>query len=284
MPSVRAKPVGALGIDYTLLSRPSAISQRELKLEIRRLNSDPAVTGIMMHLPLPDHLDTARLQYEIDVLKDVEGVNPANIGYVVYRHTLIAPCTALAAVELIKQTGVPLRGAEVCVVGASVIVGKPIALLLTEQEATVTVCHIATRDLAFHTRRADVVVVAVGKPGLIRGDDLKEGAVVIDVGINRVTQPGRFKKNRRRCRPGERRRPSRLVDAGAWRRRSGDGRHAAAETPCAARNCAPSEEFGATPSAVPSSVAKPMLRRRRPSSWRIPRRQPWVAALSSTCD
>lgn len=184
----------ALGIDYTLLTFPESIAQRELKLEIRRLNYDPAVTGIMMHLPLPDHLDTARLQYEIDVVKDVEGVNPANIGYVVYRHTLIAPCTAQAAVELVKSTGVPLRGAEAVVVGASVIVGKPVALLLTEQEATVTVCHIATRDLATHTRRADVVVVAVGKPGLITADHLKEGAVVVDVGINRVTLPDGTKK------------------------------------------------------------------------------------------
>jgi methylenetetrahydrofolate dehydrogenase (NADP+)/methenyltetrahydrofolate cyclohydrolase len=179
----------ALGIDYTLLTLPDGIAQRDLKLEIRRLNGDPAVTGVMMHLPLPDHLDTARLQYEIDVVKDVEGVNPANIGYVVYKHTLIAPCTALAAVELVKVSGVPLRGAEAVVVGASVIAGKPISLLLTEQEATVTLCHVATRDLASHTRRADVVVVAVGKPGLLGGDDLKAGAVVVDVGINRVTQP-----------------------------------------------------------------------------------------------
>lgn len=184
----------ALGIDYTLLKFPPSISQRELKNEIRRLNKDTGVTGIMMHLPLPDHLDTARLQYEIDVVKDVEGVNPANIGYVVYKHTLIAPCTALAAVELVKSTGVQLRGAEAVVVGASVIVGKPVALLLTEQEATVTVCHIATKDLASHTRRADVVVVAVGKAGLITGDHLKEGAVVVDVGINRITLPDGTKK------------------------------------------------------------------------------------------
>src|SRR3954468_12872049 len=179
----------AVGIDYTLLKLPDTIAQRELKHEIRRLNRDPAVTGIMMHLPLPAHLDRARLQYEIDVVKDVEGVNPANIGYVVYGHTLIAPCTALSVIELIKSTGVPLRGAEAVVVGASEIAGKPIALLLTEQMATVTLCHIATRDLSEHTRRADIVVVAVGKPGLIGSDLVREGAVVIDVGINRITLP-----------------------------------------------------------------------------------------------
>jgi methylenetetrahydrofolate dehydrogenase (NADP+) / methenyltetrahydrofolate cyclohydrolase len=179
----------AIGIDYQLLKFPDTISQRELKQEIRRLNRDPAVTGIMMHLPLPAHLDAARLQYEIDVVKDVEGVNPANIGYVVYGHTLIAPCTALSVIDLIKSTGVTLRGAEAVVVGASEIAGKPIALLLTEQLATVTLCHVATRDLREHTRRADVLVVAVGKAGLIGPDHVREGAVVIDVGINRVPQP-----------------------------------------------------------------------------------------------
>jgi methylenetetrahydrofolate dehydrogenase (NADP+)/methenyltetrahydrofolate cyclohydrolase len=177
----------AVGINYQLLTYPAEITQRELKLEIRRLNVDPSVTGIMMHLPLPGHLDHPRLQYEIDVVKDVEGVNPANIGYVVYGHTLIAPCTALAVIELIKSTGIELAGAEAVVVGASEIAGKPIALLLAEQMATVTLCHIKTRDVALHTRRADIVVVAVGKPHLIHGSQIKEGAVVIDVGINRVT-------------------------------------------------------------------------------------------------
>lgn len=184
----------AIGIDYTLHALPEGISQRDLKRAIRNLNQDASVTGIMLHLPLPEQIDTARVQFEIDVTKDVEGVNPANIGYVVYGHTLIAPCTALAAVELIKSTGVKLEGAEAVVVGASQIVGRPVSLLLTEQLATVTLCHIATRDLAAHTRQADVVVVAVGKPGLITGAHVKQGACVIDVGINRVTQPDGTKK------------------------------------------------------------------------------------------
>lgn len=184
----------AVGINYQLLTFPADVSQRDLKYEIRRLNHDPAVTGIMMHLPLPSHLDAARLQYEIDVVKDVEGVNPANIGYVVYGHTLIAPCTALSVIELIKSTGVNLRGAEAVVVGASEIAGKPIALLLAEQMATITLCHIATRDVPAHTRRADVVVVAVGKPNLIGPDHIRDGAVVVDVGINRVTLADGTKK------------------------------------------------------------------------------------------
>jgi methylenetetrahydrofolate dehydrogenase (NADP+)/methenyltetrahydrofolate cyclohydrolase len=148
----------------------------------------------MMHLPLPAHLDHPRLQYEIDVVKDVEGVNPANIGYVVYGRTLIAPCTALSVIELIRSTGFELRGAEAVVVGASEIAGKPIALLLAEQMATVTLCHIATRDIQSHTRHADIVVVAVGKPGLIGSNHIREGAVVIDVGINRVTLADGSKK------------------------------------------------------------------------------------------
>ena len=184
----------AVGVNYQLLTYPADITQRHLKHEIRRLNSDPAVTGIMMHLPLPGHLDHPRLQYEIDVVKDVEGVNPANIGYVVYGRTLIAPCTALAVIELIKSTGIPLAGTEAVVVGASEIAGKPIALLLAEQMATVTLCHIKTRDLSIHTRNADIVVVAVGKPLLIGADHIKPGAIVIDVGINRITLADGTKK------------------------------------------------------------------------------------------
>jgi methylenetetrahydrofolate dehydrogenase (NADP+)/methenyltetrahydrofolate cyclohydrolase len=184
----------AVGIRYSLRTLAGDISRPDLNAVIEELNGDASVTGIMLHLPLPRHLDATELQYCIDPVKDVEGVNPANIGYVVYGHTLIAPCTALAVIELIKSTGIPLRGAEAVVVGASEIAGKPIALLLAEQMATVTLCHIATKDLAAHTRRAEVLVVAVGKPGLITANHVKDGAVVIDVGINRITLPDGTKK------------------------------------------------------------------------------------------
>ena len=183
-----------VGIDYQLRTLPPDTDAKTLTQAIEGFNHDPSVSGIMLHLPLPKHLDATEMQYQIDPVKDVEGVNPANIGYVIYGHTLIAPCTALAVIELIKCTGVPLRGAEAVVVGASEIAGKPIALLLAEQMATVTLCHIATKDLASHTRRADVLVVAVGKPGLIGAEHVREGAVVIDVGINRVTAPDGTKK------------------------------------------------------------------------------------------
>jgi methylenetetrahydrofolate dehydrogenase (NADP+)/methenyltetrahydrofolate cyclohydrolase len=179
----------AVGIDYDLRTLPADANGVDVADAIKKLNADASVTGIMLHLPLPPHLDAAEMQYQIDPLKDVEGVNPANIGYAVYRHTLIAPCTALAVIELIESTRVPLRGAEAVVVGASDIAGKPVAILLGERMSTVTVCHIATRDLAAHTRRADIVVVAVGKPNIITADHVREGAVVIDVGINVIRQP-----------------------------------------------------------------------------------------------
>jgi methylenetetrahydrofolate dehydrogenase (NADP+)/methenyltetrahydrofolate cyclohydrolase len=183
-----------VGINYELRTLPAATDAKGLSAVIAGLNRDLSVSGIMLHLPLPSHLDATEMQYQIDPVKDVEGVNPANIGYVVYGHTLIAPCTAMAVIDLIKLTGVPLRGAEAVVVGASEIAGKPISLLLTEQLATVTLCHIATRDLPAHTRRADVLIVAVGKPGLIGADHVREGAIVIDVGINRITLPDGTKK------------------------------------------------------------------------------------------
>lgn len=185
----QARTCRDLGIAYTLCRLPGDIAQAALLGKIESLNADPAVTGIMVHLPLPEALDTQQAQHAINVLKDVEGVSPANIGHVLYGHTIIAPSTALAVIELIQNTGVNLRGAETVVVGASGIVGKPAALLLTQNGATVTLCHIDTRDLIQHTRRAEVLVVAVGRAGLIGREHLRPGAVVIDVGINRVLVP-----------------------------------------------------------------------------------------------
>lgn len=192
--SRQAQACDGVGIAYRLQKMDAQTNQAAAEAAIKSLSADPTVTGIMLHLPVPEHLDATELQYKIDPVKDVEGVNPANIGYVVYGHTLIAPCTALAVIELIESTGVNLRGAEAVVVGASEIAGKPIALLLAQRLATVTLCHIATRDLKSHTRRADVLVVAVGKAGLIGADYVKTGAVVIDVGINRIAQADGSKK------------------------------------------------------------------------------------------
>ncbi|HVX85782.1 MAG TPA: bifunctional 5,10-methylenetetrahydrofolate dehydrogenase/5,10-methenyltetrahydrofolate cyclohydrolase [Phycisphaerae bacterium] len=188
------KTCAQVGIDYELHTLPSTTTRDQLHSTIKQLNADPTVTGIFLHSPLPNNLDLQDAQYQIDILKDVEGVNPANIGHVVYGHTIIAPCTALAVVELIDSTGTQLQGASVTVVGASRIVGRPLALLLTERNATVTLCHIHTKDTPAETRRADIVVVAVGKPALLRADHIKPGAVVIDVGINRVRITDAFGK------------------------------------------------------------------------------------------
>lgn len=164
----------------------SNISTDELVAAITAMNVDPRITGIILQRPLPTHIDLGRIQTAITASKDVEGMHPANIGKVVYDDYLLGPCTSLASVECLKATGMGIRGLEVVVVGHSEIVGKPLGLHLMGELATVTICHHGTRNLATHTRRADAVFVAVGKPGLITGDMIKPGAAVIDVGINQV--------------------------------------------------------------------------------------------------
>ena len=175
-----------VGITYELKELPADASEKDVSEVIDELNADERVTGIILQMPLPDHLDARRLQWRIDALKDVEGVNPANMGMVVYGQPRMAPCTAMAVYELVKDACGDIRGAEVCVVGHSAIVGKPAMLLLLSDYGTTTTCHIATRNLAEHTRRADILVIAVGKAGLVTGDMIRPGATVIDVGINRV--------------------------------------------------------------------------------------------------
>jgi len=150
------------------------------------MNDDPEVLGIILQRPVPDHINVRSLQSAIHPLKDVEGMNPASIGNIVYNDVAMAPCTAAAAVELIRSTGLTMEGLEVVMVGHSEIVGKPAAMMLMAEGATVTVCHHMTRSVAMHSRRADVVVVAVGKAHLIGADMIKPGAVVIDIGINQV--------------------------------------------------------------------------------------------------
>lgn len=175
-----------VGIEYRLHPLPADATDHDIRDLIYKLNDNANVTGILLNLPLPPGIDTPAMQYCIDPYKDVEGVNPANIGLLFYDKPIIAPCTAIAVMEILKEAGVKPRGLEAVVVGQGVIAGKPVSLFLLEEMATVTSCHIATRDIYEHTRRADLLIVAVGKPGLIRGEHIKPGAVVIDVGINRV--------------------------------------------------------------------------------------------------
>lgn len=175
-----------LNIDFENRTFPPDITEREMLAAIRSLNADPRVTGIILQRPVPKHLDLETLQLAISPAKDVEGMHPTNIGKVVYNDFVLGPCTSIASVEILKATGLELRGLEVVIVGHSEIVGKPIALHLLPRLSTVTVCHHGTRNLSAHTRRADALFVAVGKPGLITGSMIKPGAVVIDIGINQV--------------------------------------------------------------------------------------------------
>ncbi len=172
------------GIEFVERQYPGTISVDELTAAISNLNIDPTVTGIILQRPVPAHLPVKALQETIHPLKDVEGMHPKSIGNIVYGELELAPCTAKASVEILKSTGLSLEGLEACVIGHSEIVGKPIAFLLMAEGATVTVCHHMTREVAVHSRRADAVFVAVGKAGLLTGDMIKPGAVVIDIGIN----------------------------------------------------------------------------------------------------
>ena len=163
------------------------LTQEECKARITQMNDDPDVIGIILQRPVPDHLNVRSLQSAIHPLKDVEGMNPASIGNIVYNDLALTPCTAAASVELIKETGLKLEGLEVVMIGHSEIVGKPAAFMLMAEGATVTVCHHMTRSVAAHSRRADAVLVAVGIPNFLKADMVKPGAAVIDIGINQIT-------------------------------------------------------------------------------------------------
>jgi len=175
-----------VGIDMEIADLPADATRDDVLAAIAALNARPEVAGIIVQRPLPPGIDARVVQTAIDPGKDVEGMHPANMGAILYREPMFPPCTAAAAQALILATGIDVRGAETVVAGHSEIVGKPIAILLLHRLSTVTVCHVGTRNLAQHTRAADILVVAVGKPGLVRGDMIKRGAVVIDVGINRL--------------------------------------------------------------------------------------------------
>eukprot|EP00095_Tigriopus_kingsejongensis_P012130 snap_masked-scaffold9748_size2340-processed-gene-0.1 protein:Tk12130 transcript:snap_masked-scaffold9748_size2340-processed-gene-0.1-mRNA-1 annotation:"bifunctional protein fold" len=185
----QARGAEAAGLPFEQLNWPQDITQEECKARLLAMNDDATVLGIILQRPVPAHINVRSLQSAIHPLKDVEGMNPASIGNIVYSDVALAPCTAAASVELIKQTGLPMEGLEVVMIGHSEIVGKPAAMMLMAEGCTVTVCHHMTRSVAMHSRRADVVVVAVGKAHLIGADMIKPGAVVIDIGINQIETP-----------------------------------------------------------------------------------------------
>ena len=174
------------GMYSRTLQMPEETTQEELEDAIEKLNTDPAIHGILVQLPLPNHLDEQAALAKILPEKDVDGFHLINAGHMMTGTEGVVACTPRGALYMIKSTGLDLNGLEAVVIGRSNIVGKPMAMLLMRENCTVTICHSRTRDLAEHTRRADILVAAVGKAGFVTADMVKPGAVVIDVGINRV--------------------------------------------------------------------------------------------------
>ncbi len=182
----QARGAAQAGLPFEQVNWAGDITQEACKARLIEMNDDQSILGIILQRPVPDHINVRSLQSAIHPLKDVEGMNPASIGNIVYSDVALAPCTAAASVELIKETGLPLQGLEVVMIGHSEIVGKPAAMMLMAEGCTVTVCHHMTRSVAMHSRRADAVVVAVGKAHLVGPDMIKPGAAVIDIGINQI--------------------------------------------------------------------------------------------------
>ncbi|GAB4013052.1 bifunctional methylenetetrahydrofolate dehydrogenase/methenyltetrahydrofolate cyclohydrolase [Nocardioides ultimimeridianus] len=182
------KDCAEVGIASIREDLPETATQEEIEAAVARLNADPACTGYIVQLPLPKGRDENRVLGLIDPAKDADGLHPTNLGWLVLGNEAPLPCTPYGIVELLRRHGVEINGAEVCVVGRGVTVGRPMGLLLTRrsENATVTLCHTGTRDLAAHVRNADIVVAAAGVPGIISADMIKPGAAVLDVGVSRV--------------------------------------------------------------------------------------------------
>jgi len=182
---LKHKAAGEVGINARDIRLASQTTEEELLQQVEQLNRDDGIDGLLVQLPLPDHIDEARVISAIDPKKDVDGLHPLNAGHLYLGRPAHVPATPVGVMALLEEYDVPLEGANAIVVGRSDIVGKPASMLLLHANATVTTCHSRTAGLAAHTREADVLVVAVGKAGLIGPDDVKEGAAVIDVGMNR---------------------------------------------------------------------------------------------------
>ncbi len=189
----KVKTCGELGITSFEYRKPMDWPEEELLKLIDELNKDPKVNGILVQLPLPKHINEEKVLYAIDAEKDVDGFHPVNVGRLMIGDAKYLPCTPHGCIEVLKRAGVETSGAEVVVVGRSNIVGKPVAMMLVQKaagaNATVTICHTRTKDMEFHTKRADILIAAVGVPEVIKGSMLKPGAVVLDVGVNRIPNP-----------------------------------------------------------------------------------------------
>lgn len=182
------KDCAEVGIASIRVDMPATATQAEVEEQVRRLNDDPAVTGYIVQLPLPKGLDSNRVLEIMDPAKDADGLHPMNLGRLVLGIEAPLPCTPRGIVELLRAYDVPIAGAEVCIVGRGITVGRPLGLLLTrrQENATVTLCHTGTKDMAKHVAQADIVVAAAGVPGVITPDIIKPGAALVDVGITRT--------------------------------------------------------------------------------------------------
>jgi methylenetetrahydrofolate dehydrogenase (NADP+)/methenyltetrahydrofolate cyclohydrolase len=178
-----------VGIRSELHALPESTTTVELLDLIRSLNSRGDVDGILVQLPLPSEIDEAEIVEAVDPSKDVDGFHPVNVGYLGLGRPVLVPCTPAGIIELLAYYRIELRGANACVVGRSQIVGRPMAQLLLQRDATVTICHSRTRDLQAVTREADILIVAIGRAGLIGRNHIKPGAIVVDVGMNKITDP-----------------------------------------------------------------------------------------------
>ena len=204
---------------------PRSTTQAELTGMIERLNADDTIDGILVQVPLPDHIDEQAIIEAIDPAKDVDGFHPYNVGRLALRNPSMRPCTPYGVIRLLERSGLQPKGKDAVVVGASNLVGRPMALELLIAGSTVTVCHRFTRDLSYHVRQAELLVVAVGKVGLIPGEWIKPGAIVVDVGINRLPNGKLAGDVQFECRG----RARRLDHAGPGRRRPDDRRDPDAE-------------------------------------------------------
>jgi methylenetetrahydrofolate dehydrogenase (NADP+) / methenyltetrahydrofolate cyclohydrolase len=175
-----------VGVRSQQIDYPASVTQEELIARISKLNADPAVHGILVQLPLPKHIDSARVLAEVSPGKDVDGFHESNLGALLAGRPRVVPCTPAGVMRLIAHAGVPLAGRHAVVIGRSNIVGKPVALLLLQQDATVTICHSKSQNLALEARQADVLVAAVGRAKLVTAAMVKPGACVVDVGVNRL--------------------------------------------------------------------------------------------------
>jgi methylenetetrahydrofolate dehydrogenase (NADP+)/methenyltetrahydrofolate cyclohydrolase len=193
----KQKTAKELGFFSVQDNQPENLAEEKLLRLIGQYNQDPKIHGILVQLPLPKHINETKILYAIDPRKDVDAFHPVNVGKLMIGEADYLPCTPAGIQQLLMRSGTKIEGAEVVVLGRSNIVGKPIANILLQKQkganATVTICHTGTRDIAFHTRRADILIVAAGKPKAVTADMVKEGAVVIDVGVNRIgkTQEGK---------------------------------------------------------------------------------------------